>query len=155
MRFIAIMLKYYSKFFIEFLDHQNPGWGNFICSSVFTQVFISENGIKFVRIDGSTLQRERKEAVDSFRLDPEVLPPTPPTHPPTLLLYFPHFSYSICLITPKIGLMFIHFILFIFKKGEGCNNWNYCWRCWFRLLVCSECYFCGAPKNSFRIASGP
>jgi hypothetical protein len=44
-------------------------------------VFISENGIKFVRIDGSTLQRERKEAVDSFRLDPEVLPPTPPTHP--------------------------------------------------------------------------
>ncbi|CAD6340652.1 unnamed protein product [Miscanthus lutarioriparius] len=36
------------------------------------QVFISENGIKFVRIDGSTLQRERKEAVDSFRLDPEV-----------------------------------------------------------------------------------
>jgi len=36
------------------------------------QVFVSENGIKFVRIDGSTLQRERKEAVDSFRLDPEV-----------------------------------------------------------------------------------
>ena len=77
-------------------------------------MFISENGIKFVRIDGSTLQRERKEAVDSFRLDPEVLPPAPPTHPPTLLLYFPHFSYSIC--PPKFGLMFIHFILFIFKK---------------------------------------
>ncbi|CAN6176080.1 unnamed protein product [Urochloa humidicola] len=36
------------------------------------QVFVTENGIKFVRIDGSTLQRERKEAVDSFRLDPEV-----------------------------------------------------------------------------------
>ncbi|KAJ1291737.1 hypothetical protein BS78_02G339000 [Paspalum vaginatum] len=36
------------------------------------QVFLSENGIRFVRIDGSTLQRERKEAVDSFRLDPEV-----------------------------------------------------------------------------------
>ncbi|RLN33318.1 DNA annealing helicase and endonuclease ZRANB3 [Panicum miliaceum] len=36
------------------------------------QVFVSDNGIKFVRIDGSTLQRERKEAVDSFRLDPEV-----------------------------------------------------------------------------------
>ncbi|ONM59413.1 uncharacterized protein [Zea mays] len=36
------------------------------------QVFISENEIRFVRIDGSTLQRERKEAVDSFRLDPEV-----------------------------------------------------------------------------------
>ncbi|TVU38101.1 hypothetical protein EJB05_11454 [Eragrostis curvula] len=36
------------------------------------QVFFSENGIKFVRIDGSTLQRERKEAVDAFRLDPEV-----------------------------------------------------------------------------------
>jgi hypothetical protein len=44
-------------------------------------MFISENEIRFVRIDGSTLQRERKEAVDSFRLDPEVLPPTPPTHP--------------------------------------------------------------------------
>ncbi|KAK3125590.1 hypothetical protein QOZ80_7BG0607030 [Eleusine coracana subsp. coracana] len=36
------------------------------------QVFLSENGIKFVRIDGSTLQRDRKEAVDSFRVDPEV-----------------------------------------------------------------------------------
>ncbi|KAF8664147.1 hypothetical protein HU200_054895 [Digitaria exilis] len=36
------------------------------------QVFVSESGIKFVRIDGSTLQTERKEAVDSFRLDPEV-----------------------------------------------------------------------------------
>ncbi|WVZ66594.1 hypothetical protein U9M48_015789 [Paspalum notatum var. saurae] len=36
------------------------------------QVFVSENEIRFVRIDGSTLQRERKEAVDSFRLDPEV-----------------------------------------------------------------------------------
>ncbi|CAL5083902.1 unnamed protein product [Urochloa decumbens] len=36
------------------------------------QVFVTENGIKFVRIDGSTHQRERKEAVDSFRLDPEV-----------------------------------------------------------------------------------
>ncbi|GJN32970.1 hypothetical protein PR202_gb21522 [Eleusine coracana subsp. coracana] len=35
-------------------------------------VFLSENGIKFVRIDGSTLQRDRKEAVDSFRVDPEV-----------------------------------------------------------------------------------
>ncbi|CAN6205974.1 unnamed protein product [Urochloa humidicola] len=36
------------------------------------QVFVTENGIKFVRIDGSTHQRERKEAVDSFRLDPEM-----------------------------------------------------------------------------------
>lgn len=36
------------------------------------QVFLSENGIKFVRIDGSTLPRERKEAVDSFRFNAEV-----------------------------------------------------------------------------------
>ncbi|KAL6656905.1 hypothetical protein ACP70R_004685 [Stipagrostis hirtigluma subsp. patula] len=40
--------------------------------AIIARVFVSENGIKFVRIDGSTLQRERKEAVDSFRLDPEV-----------------------------------------------------------------------------------
>ncbi|KAF0907158.1 hypothetical protein E2562_015680 [Oryza meyeriana var. granulata] len=36
------------------------------------QVFITEQGIKFVRIDGSTFPRERKDAVDSFRLNPEV-----------------------------------------------------------------------------------
>ncbi|KAK1679074.1 hypothetical protein QYE76_039922 [Lolium multiflorum] len=36
------------------------------------QVFLFEKGIKFVRIDGSTSSRERKEAVDSFRLNPEV-----------------------------------------------------------------------------------
>jgi len=36
------------------------------------QVFLSEKGIEFVRIDGSTQSRERKEAVDSFRLNPEV-----------------------------------------------------------------------------------
>ncbi|XP_020151028.1 uncharacterized protein [Aegilops tauschii subsp. strangulata] len=35
-------------------------------------VFLSEKEIKFVRIDGSALPRERKEAVDSFRLNPEV-----------------------------------------------------------------------------------
>ncbi|XP_040382387.1 DNA annealing helicase and endonuclease ZRANB3 isoform X2 [Oryza brachyantha] len=36
------------------------------------QVFVTEQGIKFVRIDGSTFPRERKDAVDSFRLNPEV-----------------------------------------------------------------------------------
>ncbi|XP_072981422.1 uncharacterized protein [Typha angustifolia] len=36
------------------------------------QAFISENGIKFVRIDGSTLARDRQEAVEAFRLSAEV-----------------------------------------------------------------------------------
>ncbi|KAG8079874.1 hypothetical protein GUJ93_ZPchr0007g4194 [Zizania palustris] len=36
------------------------------------QVFVTEHNIKFVRIDGSTFPRERKEAVDSFRLNPEI-----------------------------------------------------------------------------------
>ncbi|EEC82393.1 hypothetical protein OsI_26740 [Oryza sativa Indica Group] len=37
------------------------------------QVFVTEQRIKYVRIDGSTSPRERKDAVDSFRLNPEVM----------------------------------------------------------------------------------
>ncbi|OAY72768.1 DNA annealing helicase and endonuclease ZRANB3, partial [Ananas comosus] len=36
------------------------------------QAFVSENGVKFVRIDGSTLPKERKEAVDAFHFSAEV-----------------------------------------------------------------------------------
>jgi len=80
------------------------------------------------------------------------LQPHPPTHP--FVVFSPLFLFHMS-NNSQIWFNVYPFYTFYFQKGEGCNNWNYCWRCWFRLLVCSECYFCGAPKISFRIASGP
>jgi len=73
-------------------------------------VFVSENGIKFVRIDGSTLQRERKEAVDSFRLDPEVCP-SPVFFVTISSLFLVHVSNN-----SQFGLIFIHYWLVFFSK---------------------------------------
>uniref|UniRef100_A0A0D9X150 Helicase ATP-binding domain-containing protein n=1 Tax=Leersia perrieri TaxID=77586 RepID=A0A0D9X150_9ORYZ len=49
-----------------------PGFNEWFLNHFVMKVFVIEQGIKFVRIDGSTSPRERKDAVSSFCLNPEV-----------------------------------------------------------------------------------
>lgn len=154
LRFIAIMVKYYSDFFY---------WVSWPLESRMMQFYTFDRfhiGVclwEWDQICSHWWKHTSKGKERSCWFFPfgSRGAASDPAHPP---LHFCCISLTFpipCLITPKFGLMFIHFIPFIFKKGEGCNNWNYCWWCWLRLLVCSECYFCGAPKISFSIASGP
>jgi hypothetical protein len=116
------------------------------------QVFVTEQRIKYVRIDGSTSPRERKDAVDSFRLYPEVVPSLPFG---SIHTWYSMLSSQV-LFSNCLSIIYYFTSSFIFYQiGNGCNYWNYCWRCWFRFLICSECCFRGAPKVSFRVASGP
>ncbi|KQK15412.1 DNA annealing helicase and endonuclease ZRANB3 [Brachypodium distachyon] len=72
----------FSEWFSNHLIHDNPDSQSSCQKTIIfahhlkvldgVQVFLCEKGINFVRIDGSSLPRERKEAVDSFRSNPEV-----------------------------------------------------------------------------------
>ena len=68
------------------------------------QEFICEKGIQFVRIDGSTLARDRQTAVESFRLSKEVKILVLFYH---FLLYMDNLEHLMLILIHKFSVLYV------------------------------------------------
>lgn len=133
------------------------------------QELICGKQIKFVRIDGSTSSTDRKTSLELFRTSNEVISIF-------FWVFFLKWTSNWHIIHFRViqsmsPLNFLSFAssiifsyifsndrhasyIFLYFSGQNCTNWYYCWSCWIRFFICSECCFCWTATFCFYDASG-